>query len=163
MCPTCHFSSQLNQDLFLLRSQFQVIRITRSIFALHIWSAKNFGRGMWRVIEQQIYLLVNVDPASSSQNGGWWREPLWLSCSVFPEKTGKGIIIQALRWLQRDETLRQVIDLTIHPGSHPGREPRDQGTKGKLGWGFKMRWQSIQHLFCFRTKPSISFNLSWRW
>lgn len=48
-------------------------------------------------------------------------------------------------------------------GSHPGREPRDQGTKGKLGWGFKMRWQSIQHLFCFRTKPSISFNLSWRW
>ena len=45
------------------------------------------GRGMWRVIEQQIYLLVNVEPASSSQNGGWrWREPLWLSCSVFPEK-----------------------------------------------------------------------------
>ena len=60
----------------------------------------------------------------------------------FPWKTGKGIIIQALRWLQRDETLRQVIDLTIH------LDPilaGNQGTKGPRGsWAGDSKWDGNQ-------------------
>jgi hypothetical protein len=46
-------------------------------------------------------------------------------------------------------------------GSHPGgRGPRDQG---EAGLGIQNEMAINPTSFLFRTKPSISFNVSWRW